>query len=91
MEKLTTIEQILGKEGAQACLQEIELRKHDRDTHDFRKTLIKEIVYRHVFDKDFTFKEVMDLQEQGEKCYCRRMINNLANMIVEDLPKTRKV
>ena len=51
---MNIIEQILGVEGAKACLAEIELRKHPLDTHGFRKELIKEIVFRHVSDKNLS-------------------------------------
>ena len=90
MKETAKIEQILDKEGAKACLAEIELRKHVMDTHEFRKALIKEIVYRHVEDKGLTLNEVMDLQEENEKCYCRRLINNLTNMIIDDMQSTPK-
>ena len=80
---MNIIEQILGVEGAKACLAEIELRKHVLDTPEFRDQLIKEVLRRHVSDKNLTINEIKGFMEDTEKCYCDRMINNLVCMIID--------
>ena len=79
------MEQILGKKRAESCMEELEDRKHREDTDSFRKELIREIVFRHVSDKNLTIKEIKDLMDSGEQCYCDRMINNLTHMIIGDM------
>lgn len=73
----TKLESILGIEGARACLQEIEDRIHLEDTPQFRAHLIKEILGRHISNRDLSLTELIPFFPKMRKEYQRDLIGRL--------------
>ena len=56
----TQLETILGAADARACIQEIEDRIHPNDSQSLRSELIKEILDRHIHNRNIPLHELLE-------------------------------
>ena len=54
----TKIESLLGVEKAAACEEEIRVRSHPDDTPEFRETLVREILRRHIHKANLRMNDI---------------------------------
>ena len=54
----TTLESLLGVEKAKMCEEEIRIRSHPEDTPEFRKSLVREILRRHIHKANLRLNDI---------------------------------